>query len=204
MLGVGSTLVTLKLSNSPNPPKTLGSANVEPHQFADELYFVSGAYYGVQRMQMQPGLNYVTWQNTTGATTTVFGSVEQIQSGMASSTFKLAMFSTSSASLAGSQGTTNVVPHASPFWSATSSSMLMGYFNVATGTQATTTDWYVSKGNYAVQVPPNWYVMGVLQNVDVGCVTTGTSTAPSQPNICEGATSTARGIDPIFWFNTRR
>lgn len=128
----------------------------------------------------------VIFRNTSGKTVFAdFASVNLTGSDTASSSMKVSIFATTTSSVPNTQDFTALV--------ATSTAMIDSYI-VATSTTATTTNSVLAavqaKGNGAVIIPNDWYVLFYMQtNSSVGCSNAGT---------CETATSTVRGFNPKY------
>lgn len=129
------------------------------------------------------------YRNTTGHDVIIdIGSAIILTGETASSTSKISIVATTSASIGtwADFGTLTSV--------ANKKFALVEAYGIATSTTATTTNSVLAavqnKGNGAVLVPNESYVFGFLQQDTVGCgITLG---------ICETATSTSRGFNPVF------
>lgn len=131
------------------------------------------------------GSNDATWLNNTGKTVYIdYG--QTMTTGVASSSFKIYVFATSTATISPAHYSTAIG------YDATSTPLING-ITIATSTFATTTNSTMAAakgvGNGTIVVPSGWYVHTYLQAVDApGCGGTGA---------CEQSTSTNRGIGTI-------
>jgi hypothetical protein len=156
-----------------------------------EWSFANGIQIGSNHTNWLPtqtltrGVDRVSYTNTTGRTLYVtLGEADLVANdsgtATASSTYRVRMFATSTASLAISQNFTAPVPD--------KYSLVFGTW--ATSTAATTTNSVGSVplgGQGVIQLPPDWTLFTYLQAVDAaGCAGAGK---------CEAATSTNRGFN---------
>src|SRR3990167_6494717 len=124
------------------------------------------------------GTDYSYWKNTTGAIVYADYGIFGMETGVASSTFNLIMFATST------------LPEVAQ-WNAdiiATSTILVSQTTYATSTAATSTNSYIARGNGTVKIFPNQFLVSHMRH-----------TGPCGVNgLCEQATSTNRGFNP-FW-----
>lgn len=133
------------------------------------------------------GNSVMLYHNTSGRDVLVdFGSITIPTGETASTTYQMSVFATTSSAIPASQDYTAL---------AEARRLLIGT-SVATSSTATSTNSvYAAKannGNGAILVPNNSYVFGYLQNLASGGGGKGCS-----GSVCETATSTNRGTNPI-------
>lgn len=143
-----------------------------------------------EQITMAAATNTVTWQNETGATTTIEYADWGFASGTASGTLDMLAFATSTPSV---QNAYNYAAYA-PVLGAQSYTIFNSW-GIATSTTGTTTSTNLGPTadimpNGTVEVPPNWYVHLFLQDITQIC----------DDLHCSSATSTDRGYNPRLRF----
>lgn len=127
--------------------------------------------------------NVLLYRNTSGRDVIIdYGEVIYPTGQTASTTYTVSIFATTSASIVSTQNYTALAE----------GRRSMIQTNVATSSTATTTN-SVSNGNGAVLVASDSYVFGYIQNLP-----TGGGGAVCTGSVCETATSSNRGVNPVF------
>jgi len=138
---------------------------------------------------LAPNTNSVLlYANTTGKDVIVdYGEINVITGETASSTGKISLFATTTSSIPTGVDFSTLAGNAGK-------NILINSVILATSTTATTTSSVYAatagKGNGSIIVPDGSYLFGLLQQNTVGCL--------GATGLCEVATSSNRGFNPVF------
>lgn len=185
-------LVSVIAGSHAKSPVGSGQYNLTQDSYADGLQVGDNAEKWITKT-MSPGANSVLlYTNNTGREVYVNYGTAVIPTGStASSTFKVSMFATTSTSVAVTSDFDALAGNTGK------ASLINGVLIATSSTATTTSSTYavaVSKGNGTVIVPAGSSVFGYLQANQA----TVTGCLPSVAGVCEAATSTNRGFNPIF------